>query len=467
MQKEDLIRGKRVTVFGLGLNGGGVGTVRFLAEAGAREIVVTDAKMAEQLAPSIEVLRDIPNIRYVFGESQREDFTETDLVIKNPGIPWTNPCIVAAQGAGVPVEVDASLFFQFCRGKIIGVTGTKGKTTTATLLAFLLRAAGKKVVEVGIGQTPVLSVLKDINEETLVVFELSSWRLSGLRHHRVSPSIAVFTNFFPDHLNYYASMDEYFEDKRMICAFQKPGDHFVYPSQDPHFSEACGEGDQVGFSLHDTGAHLLVFWRMHTIVYRDEIGQEQMIFDGSQLILLRGEHNRSNILAAVAATLMAGVAVVQLQHALPKFTGVPHRLEFVREWRGVKFYNDTTATVPEAAVNALESFSEPLILIAGGADKNLDLAILARAIVEHMPKAIVLFRGQATEKLLEALQKQSFAVDHIAIVDSMQEALAKAQERAEAGDVVLLSPGAASFGIFQNEFDRGDQFRELVNTLSL
>ena len=175
-----------MTVFGLGLNQGGVGTVRFLASHGAREIVVTDAKTAEMLAPSIEALKDIPNIRYVLGEHRREDFIDTDLVIKNPAIPWTNGFVQAAQEAGVPVEMDASLFFQFCRGTIIGVTGTKGKTTTATLLAFLLRSSdlchpevgsgpakeGKTVVEVGVGQTPVLSLLDWIDEETLVVLSL-------------------------------------------------------------------------------------------------------------------------------------------------------------------------------------------------------------------------------------------------------------------------------------------------------
>lgn len=471
---EDLIQGKRVTVFGLGLNQGGVGTVQFLASHGAREIVVTDSKTAEMLTPSIEALKDIPNIRYVLGEHHRGDFINTDLVIKNPAIPWTNEFVRAAQEASVPVEIDASLFFQFCRGTIIGVTGTKGKTTTATLLAFLLRSSSfchpesdsdipkKTVVEVGIGQTPVLSLLDWINEDTLVVFELSSWRLSALHKHQLSPHIAIFTNFFADHLNYYSSMDDYFEDKRMICVFQKSNDIFVHPSGKSRFAYDCGEGKKLGFSLDDTGVNPLVFFRGDSIVYRDETGKEETLFDRSQILLLPGKHNRNNILAATAGALMAGVPAEDIRVALPKFTGVRHRLERVREWHGVEWYNDTTATVPEATEHALESFSKPIILIAGGADKNLDFTRLAQTLEIHPPKAMILFQGDATEKLLEVLRRQKFDIKNIELVDSMVLAVNKAKEKSQSGDVVLLSPGAASFGIFRNEFDRGDQFRDLV-----
>ena len=462
----ETLQGKKVTVFGLGTNQGGVGTVRFLAEQGVREIVVTDAKQDEVLAASIQALSDIPNIRYVLGGHQREDFVDTDLVIKNPAIRWDNEYILAADAAGVPVEMGSSLFFQYCPCPIIGVTGSKGKTTTATLIAFLLRSASRKVVEVGISQTPVLSLLKDIDAASIVVFELSSWRLSGLRRYQTSPHIAVFTNFFPDHLNYYTSMDEYFQDKRMICVFQRPGDVFIFPLGEARFDEGCGCGFGIRFSIDDTGDRSLVFWKGGSIVHRDASGHEQEIFDGGQPLLLRGEHNRRNILAAVMAVVAASVPLEAIARALPKFMGVPNRMELVREWWGIRWYNDTTATVPEAAVQALATcVAEPVILIAGGADKNLDLTLLAQAIAARPPKALILFRGAASDKLLGALMQQCFPTEEVIVVDSMAEAVRAAAERAVSGDTVLLSPGAASFGVFQNEFDRGDQFRARVTEL--
>ena len=460
------LQGKKVTVFGLGTNQGGIGTVQFLSEQGVREIVVTDAKPVEALASAVDALKDIPNIRYVFGGHRTEDFTETDLVIKNPAIRWDNEYILAAQSAKVPVEMDSSLFFQLCPCPIIGVTGTKGKTTTATLLAFLLRSAGQRVVEVGISQAPVLGTLKDVNPDSIVVFELSSWRLSGLRQHRISPHIAVFTNFFPDHLNYYASMEDYFEDKRMICAFQQPEDILILPVGNFHFEGGCGKGLRISCSLKDTGDSSLVFWRGESIIHRVSDGTEQLIFQGPQPEALRGEHNRSNILAATVAAVMSKVSVQDIVAALPKFMGVPHRMELIREWCGIRWYDDTAATIPEATIQALAMFgTEPVILIAGGADKNLDFTSLARVIAKHLPKSIILFRGVATDKLFEALRRECFPVAEIVIVDSMADAVRSARASAVSGDTVLLSPGAASFGLFQNEFDRGEQFRGRVGEL--
>ena len=190
----DFFKNKRITVFGLGLNAGGVGTVEFLVRQGVREVVVTDIKKREELAASLEKLAKYKNITYVLGQHRPEDFTHVDMVIKNPGIPWTNEYIRLAQKNGVSVEMDSSIFFALCKAPIIGVTGTKGKTTTSTLIAHILKAAGRNVIEAGIGQTGVLSRLSKITSESVVVFELSSWRLSALSHMKKSPHIAVLTN---------------------------------------------------------------------------------------------------------------------------------------------------------------------------------------------------------------------------------------------------------------------------------
>ena len=216
MLQESFFKNKRVTVFGLGVNMGGVGTVKFLAEHGVREIIVTDIKSRMELGAALEKLAQYKNVTYVLGQHRPEDFTHTDMVIKNPVIPWTNEYIQRAEKNGVPVEMDSSIFFALTPAPIIGVTGTKGKTTTTTLIAHILEQAKKSVVRAGIGQTGVLGVLERVTPESVVVFELSSWRLSALARTKQSPHIAVLTNIYPDHLNYYQTMEAYVADKKNI-----------------------------------------------------------------------------------------------------------------------------------------------------------------------------------------------------------------------------------------------------------
>ena len=227
MLQASFFKNKRVTVFGLGLNMGGVGTVRFLAEQGVREIIVTDIKSRAELGTSLEKLSKYKNITYILGQHRPEDFTRVDMVIKNPVIPWTNEYVKLAEKSGVPVEMDASIFFALCKAPIIGVTGSKGKTTTTTLLAHILENAGKRVVCAGIGQVGVLGMLGKVSAESVVVFELSSWRLSVLAHIKKSPPLAVLTNIYPDHLNYYKTMEAYIADKKNIFLFQKQTDTVI------------------------------------------------------------------------------------------------------------------------------------------------------------------------------------------------------------------------------------------------
>ena len=214
------MKGKKITVMGLGLHGGGIGTVRFLSEIGA-QVVVTDLKSKEELAPSLKKLAGLKNVTYVLGQHWPEDFKKVDMVIKTPPVPWTNKYIKMALESNVSVEIDSSLFFKFCRNLIIGVTGTKGKTTTAHLIYKILEAAGISAVEVGVSQISVLDKLKDLKKDSVVVFELSSWRLSALGKHKLSPQIAVITNLFPDHLNRYKNFREYVRAKEIIFKYQK------------------------------------------------------------------------------------------------------------------------------------------------------------------------------------------------------------------------------------------------------
>ncbi len=464
--REFSFKDKRVTVFGLGVNMGGVGTVAYLAKQGAREIIVTDIKTREELEPSIKKLAAHKNITYVLGQHRPEDFIRVDMVIKNPGIPWTNEYIKLAEEHHVPVEMDSSLFFASCRVPIIGVTGSKGKTTTATLIAHILESAGKKVVRVGIGQVGVLSVLDRITEESIVVFELSSWRLSALKRLKKSPHIAVLTNIFPDHLNYYKTMEAYMADKKNIFSFQKGTDTVIAYFDNPLVREMVQDAPGSIFwaateqPMNGDGA-----WLADDTLFVSEQGKKKVLLP-IQDMPLPGKHNISNILLAALAALASGISLQLVRSGIVSFPGVAHRLEKVAEKNGVSYYNDTAATIPDAAVAALRSFTEPIILIAGGSDKRLDFNLLAREILVR-PKEVILFKGAGTEKLLQAIKKlvPEGKEGIFEVVDTMEAAVALASRSAESGDIVLLSPGAASFGLFQNEFDRGEQFRQAVEAL--
>lgn len=464
MKRSDL-KGKRVTVFGLGLNEGGVGTVEFLERSLVREIIVTDVKKREELLPSLKRLEKYRNIVYVLGAHRPEDFSRTDLVIKNPAIPWTNEYVRLAEKNGVRVEMDSSLFFMFCRNPIIGVTGTKGKTSTSSMIAHILENAGRPVARVGISQIPVLGALEKVRPDDTVVFELSSWRLSALGRMKKSPHIAVFTNLHPDHLNYYRTMAAYRKDKEYIFRFQKKGDVLIANAAIDLPDDVIGserlsfsEGGSVSVSVDG------VFFRGdEAIISRN--GRETVLFRREDL-RISGEHNLGNALAAAAAAFVSGIAPDGIAAGLRTFRGVPHRLELVAEKNGIAFYNDSAATIPEAATSALRAFDRPIILIAGGADKNLSFKSFAGEILAKT-KGVVFFKGEATEAIKRELRK--IVTDgpdvRFETVDSMAKAVEMASRSAEPGDIVLLSPGAASFGIFRNEFDRGEQFRAAVAAL--
>lgn len=458
---------KRITVFGLGLNDGGVGTVAYLAKQGAREIIVTDIKSREELAPSLEKLASYKNVTYILGQHRPEDFTRVDMVIKNPALPWTNEYVQLAQRQGIPVEMDSSLFFALCKVPIIGVTGSKGKTTTASLIAHLLEHAEKRVVRVGISRMGVLGMLDQIGEGSIVVFELSSWRLSALAHLKRSPYIAVVTNIYPDHLNYYKSMAAYIDDKKNIFRFQKASDVLITDFDNTVTREFAQ--DALGSVLFGSTRQLIDgdgAWLADETLFVSEQGKESILLPAAE-VPLQGTHNISNVLLASLAALSFGLSLKDVRSGIKSFTGVPHRLEKVAEKKGVTYYNDTTATIPDAAILALRSFSEPVVLIAGGSDKQLDFTLFAQEILNR-PKGLILFRGEGTEKILRALRAllpEAEKDRRFEVVENMHTAVELAAQRAVPGDVVLLSPGAASFGIFKNEFDRGEQFRKAVEAL--
>lgn len=453
------LKGKKITVMGLGTLGGGEGTVRFLAEAGAI-VTVTDIKSLEKLKKSVEKLKDLNNVKFVLGQHRVEDFVRTDMVVKNPAVPWNNKHIKLALEKKIPVEMDSSLFFKLCQNPIVGITGTKGKTTVSSLIYEILKTDGKNVIKVGIGDISVLDKLKIIKKNSIVVFELSSWRLSALKMHKISPSIAVITNIFPDHLNYYNSMEAYISDKKGIFLYQKKQDICVLNIDNERESRLEEEikSQIVKFSSHKIISGKGVYIKDKSIYVNNGV-DEKKVMEISE-IKLQGEHNKENVLTAIATTWSMGINLLTIKNAVMNFGGVKHRLEFVREINKVRYYNDTAATMPEAAVAGIESFSESLILIGGGSDKKLDMSILADSIKRKVSEAIFL-KGEATDKLISDLKKINYT--NFQLTQDMREAVELAHQKALPGQIVLFSPGATSFGLFSNEFERGDIFKQIVN----
>ena len=457
--KNDLVAnwlGKRVLVMGLGVHGGGLGVTRFLVGQGAT-VTVTDLKSAAQLRPSLEALAGLP-VRYVLGEHRAEDFTHTDLIVRNPGVPADSPYLALAREHGVPVEMEMGLFFRLCPAPIIGITGTKGKTTTTLLVGAMLRQVEPGTVIAGNLRISALELLPQIGPTTPVVLELSSWQLEGLEPHRLNPHIAAITNISPDHLNRYRDLDDYAAAKKLIFMFQIPDDFLVLNADDALVRGFAAEaqGRVVWFSRHEAvpgaylaGDALLWHWagRTHAVAGRDDVR-------------LPGEHNLENALAAMAIAGVWGAPPQAMAEALRGFRGVEHRLELVAEIGGVRYVNDTTSTAPAAALAALAALDGPIVLIAGGADKNLDFRAMGAAVAQRV-KALILLEGTATDRLAAAVS--AVKDDLIAgRFPDLRAAVQAAQDVARPGDTVLLSPGCASFGMFANEFERGEQFKAIV-----
>ncbi len=464
------LRGKRVLVMGLGLHGGGLGITRWLVAQGA-DVTVTDLKPVDQLRPSVEALKGLP-VRLVLGHHDAADFMSTDLVIRNPGVPSQSPYLRIARDHGVPVEMEMGLFFRLCPAPIVAITGSKGKTTTTSLTGAIIRRSRPDAVVAGNiaggsprwhGELPALELLPLIQAGTPVVLELSSWQLEGLPSG-AAPHIAAITNVLPDHLNRYANMAAYAASKGLIFEHQKPGDTVVLNYDNPFTCgfAAMAPAKVVWFSLKGPvqGAFLAgdeICWQCR--------GESAMLATLAD-VRVPGRHNLENVLAAAALAMIWGASPQDVRAAIRDFAGVPHRLEFVAQAAGVSYYDDTTATTPDATVAALEAFSggAPIVLIAGGSDKGLAYDQVARTIAQRV-KSVVLLDGAGTDKLEAALRARRAEALIAGRSDNLEAAVSSARKLAKAGDVVLLSPASASFGMFANEFQRGDQFQRLVKDL--
>ena len=426
---------------GLGLLGRGLGDVRYLAKSGA-DLIVTDLKTQEELVESVGKLKEFPNITFVFGEHRLEDFRDRDLILKAAGVPLNSIYTAEAKKNNIPVRMSADLFAEISGVPIIGITGTRGKSTVTYMVHAILKEAGKKVFLGGnVRGVSTLALLEEVTPESVAVLELDSWQLQGWGEARISPHIAVFTTLYSDHLNYYKDYPEqYLADKANIFLYQKSSDTLVL-------------GKQCAPTIIEKYAEMI---DSKTVV------ADELKLPDTWTLRIPGSHNRYNAALALAAARAYGVDDSVSRKALESFAGVPGRLELIAEVKGVKVYNDTTATTPEATLAALKALHDVrltkpnIILIMGGADKNLDMNALLHEIPNYT-KRVILLAGNGTNRVLEFLPGAS-------VFDNLASAVHEAFVGTVPGDIILFSPAFTSFGMFKNEYDRGDQFNALVQT---
>jgi UDP-N-acetylmuramoylalanine--D-glutamate ligase len=450
------LKGKRAVVMGLGLFGGGVGAARYLVAQGA-QVTVTDLRSKEDLATSVFALEGLP-IRFRLGGHDSADFESADLVVANPAVPRTSPFLVAAESAGIPITTEICLFVARCPAKIIGVTGSSGKTTTTTLIwQMLSRVDRRSRVGGNLGRS-LLEDLDRIEPDMPVILELSSFQLDRLGDLGWSPNLAVVTNFAPNHIDVHGSIDAYRIAKRNILINQIPGDWAVLNADDDEVSSWRSSAQRILFGLSGN-RNVGVFLREGDITCAVN-GEAQSICPVSSL-RLPGRHNLSNAMAAVGAAVAKGVPRSDIAEVLGSFTGVPHRLEFIAEIDGVTYINDSIATSPDRTCVALASIQGNCILIAGGYDKKIPFALLGSAIAQKVQHLILM--GQTAMPIANALPGETTTQVHF--VSDISEAVSLASAVSCPGQTVLLSPASASYDQFLNFEARGNQFRKLVEAL--
>jgi UDP-N-acetylmuramoylalanine--D-glutamate ligase len=455
-QNKDWYKDKEVTVMGLGLHGGGLEVCRFLCDLGAR-VTATDLRSAEDLAPSLEKLASY-QIRYVLGEHNMDDFTKADVVIKNPAVSVDSPYLKKAK----KVETDLSLFLQFTTNPIIAVTGSKGKSTTVTALHYILSEAYPGCRLGGNITISPLSFINELKGDEPVILELSSWQLADLRgRDLLKPEISLITNIMHDHQNKYNSIEDYVLDKEEIFLHQTEDQTALIPLNERGKKWAKKTKAQVSFfSLdgNEESDNLQFFMRGERGIVRINNKESDIL---PKQLTVPGRHFRCNMLLAGAAAVLYGQTPENIKERLASFPGVPHRMEVVRKWKDRTFINDTAATIPDALTAALESFERPPLLICGGTDKELDLSPMET--IEGKAAGIYLLAGSASDRMIPYFEKSGLPWE--GPFDSLEEAFTLAVSNSQEGDTLILSPGATSFGMFLNEFDRGNQFKALVNGL--
>lgn len=469
MIKKDPLANKRVLVLGFGRQGKAL--ARWLPKVGAT-VVVNDSSSEESLKLN---RKDYPNVRFILGEHPETALDGIHLICVSGGVSLEMPLLQLAREHGIPITNDAQLFMERCPAPVIGITGSAGKTTTTTLVGEMIRNAGYKTWIGGNIGDVLLDVLADIQDEDVVVMELSSFQLELMT---VSPQVAAILNITPNHLDRHRSMEAYAAAKAQIIAHQKPSDIAVLNQDDPvaNALEAIVQGELVTFSNRTMVANG-AFCVGNRVILAGAAS-----FDAAPHVLLekneiplRGEHNVLNVLAACAiagslglATDRPGIEPEVMRETILNFKPVPHRLELVREYKGASYVNDSIATAPERLIAALRSYQEPLVLLLGGADKDLPWDEAVHLALQKS-RCVIIFgktgEKQVRDKAAKLFKLRGADERFLHLVDDLEAAVKKAAELAEAGDIVLLSPGGTSYDAYKDFAERGEHFRQLVNAL--
>ena len=455
---ESNIKGKRVAIIGIGVSN--IPLIDYFHDLGARVTVFDEIDKALLDKDIIKKINDY-GFDLVTGSNALHFLRGFNIIFRSPSCLPTTLQLKSERKRGAIVTSEIEMLMNTCPCKVIGVTGSDGKTTTTTLIYEILKKAGYNCHLGGNIGVPLFTKVKDFKEDDIVILELSSFQLMDME---VSPEISVITNVSPNHLDKHSSYEEYIEAKKSIFAYQDKSGKVVlnYDNDITREFAKDAEGKVVFFSSKSKLADGVIY--DDGIIKECEDGVRKHILDTKE-IHLRGVHNFENICAAIAATSDLVDTKTQIE-AIKEFKGVEHRLEFVRELNGVKWYNDSIGTSPSRTIAGLNSFDEKIVLIAGGYDKNLDYTPLAKPILEKVSKVVLL--GRTATKIADVILKATAGTDIVFPVykcTTLEQAVQRAQNIAKEGEIVLFSPASASFDMFKNFAERGKKFKEIVNNL--
>ena len=455
---ERYARGKKVAIIGIGVSN--LPLLEYFYDLNAR-VTIFDSKESNQI--SVEAMQKIEKYGFEFigGKDSLSRLKGFDIIFRSPSCMPDRPELVEAVENGAVLTSEIEMVLKLAPCKVIGVTGTEGKTTTTTLINEIVKKSGRKTYLGGNMGKPIFTKIRNIKPENIIILELSSFQLSDMD---ISPDISVVTNIYPDHLNVHKSYEEYREAKKNIFEYQSENGIVVLNYDNEFTREFAKEanGKVIFFSSKEKLDDGFIYDKADGTIKYCEDGVRRHIIKKED-IKLRGIHNYENICAAIAATSSIVDVDTQIK-AIEEFTGVEHRLEFVRELNNVKWYNDSIGTSPASTIAGLNSFDEDIILLAGGSDKGLDYEEVGKTIARKV-RALIL-TGPTSEKI-ENATKQALNGKSIEIyyTSNMQESVNLAKDIAKAGDVVLLSPASASFDLYKNFEERGHQFKDCVNSL--
>lgn len=425
------------------------------------DVTICDRKSAEQMGELYKKLADL-GAKYILGETYLDTLTDFDVVFRSPGVYFNNPKLQEAIRNGVAVTSEMEVFFDLCPCKIYAVTGSDGKTTTTTIISELFKAEGKNVHIGGNIGKALLPIIEEIKDDDIAVVELSSFQLLSMRQ---SPDVCAITNITPNHLNVHGTMEEYISAKCNILAHQNAFSRAVlsYDNETARNLNYLVRGKLAYFSRYSK-VYNGSFLNENGILCYNDYGKITEIMDMHD-IKIPGMHNVENYLTAIAVT-WGEVSLDTVRKVAKEFGGVEHRIEFVREINGAKYYNNSIASSPTRVLACLNSFDEKQIMIQGGSDKGISFEPMADAICEKVK--VLILMGETREKIRDAVmasEKYNPKNTKIIIVKDMQEAVKTAYKYAEKGDIVSLSPACASFDMYRMFEDRGRHFKQLVNEL--